>query len=113
MSISCEDVVAFVRSLSPEGRLGGEEGVIYGPEDRTAERVLCGKPNCNACPHRAYWYACWSHAGKTVTRYAGKAGRPLQDAEVQEADAAKDLPKIRVPKTDAAGLRLIKKLAWR
>ena len=40
MSASCEDLMAFVRSLNPSGELNGEEGVIYGRGDRTADKVL-------------------------------------------------------------------------
>jgi len=40
MSVSCNEILNFVCGLSQEGRLAHDEGVIYGPEDRTADRVL-------------------------------------------------------------------------
>jgi hypothetical protein len=39
------------------------------------EKVRCGKKGCKCAdgePHGPYWYAYWSEAGKTKSRYVGK-----------------------------------------
>ena len=39
------------------------------------EKVRCGKKGCkcaDGAPHGPYWYAYWSEAGKTKSRYVGK-----------------------------------------
>ncbi len=40
MSLSCDALIEYVRSLNPRGELGGEEGVIHGPKECTAEGIL-------------------------------------------------------------------------
>lgn len=37
------------------------------------ETVRCGKANCTRCPHGPYWYAYWKEAGRTRSRYVGRA----------------------------------------
>ena len=40
MSVSVQEILDYLVSLNPKGRLGGEEGVIYGERDRRAEKIL-------------------------------------------------------------------------
>lgn len=36
------------------------------------EKVSCGKPNCEKCPHGPYWYGYKRVNGKLVSFYVGK-----------------------------------------
>ena len=36
------------------------------------ERVKCGKPNCQKCPHGPYWYGYKRVGGKLKSFYVGK-----------------------------------------
>ena len=36
------------------------------------EKVNCGKPNCEKCPHGPYWYGYKRVNGKLVSFYVGK-----------------------------------------
>ncbi len=36
------------------------------------EKVRCGKPNCEKCPHGPYWYGYKRVSGKLVSFYVGK-----------------------------------------
>lgn len=51
------------------------DGVTY-----QLEKIYCGKPNCQSCPHGPYWYAYWKSSGKTRSKYIGKR-LPWQESE--------------------------------
>lgn len=36
------------------------------------QKVKCGKPGCNRCPHGPYWYAYWTEDGRRRSRYVGR-----------------------------------------
>lgn len=43
------------------------EGIRY-----QLEEVVCGKANCNRCPHGPYWRCYWYGDGRQHSRYIGK-----------------------------------------
>jgi hypothetical protein len=54
------------------------------------ERVRCGKASCRCADgelHGPYWYEYWSEAGKTRSRYVGKA---LSAADLEYSEAESD-----------------------
>jgi len=40
VSVSVQSILEYLTSLNPSGRLGGEEGVLYGERDRDTDKVL-------------------------------------------------------------------------
>ena len=49
-----------------------EEFTVGGYQYRL-KNIVCGKANCNKCPHGPYWYFSFKvRTGKTVEKYIGK-----------------------------------------
>ena len=79
MSISVQKILDYLVSLNPDGRLGREEGVIYGEPDREAEAVLVTWMSTVAAIAHAVSEGCGiivSHEALTFHDYFPNASSP-------------------------------------
>lgn len=61
--------------------------VVRGSGTLQLEMVRCGK--CRSCPHGPYWYKYWKEAGRTRSKYVGKASSSDRYQYADQIEAAR------------------------